>query len=82
MLCKTKKPKQTKEQSKKQQQQKQKQKNWQHFVTCLNWLALCYIRKIRNEGGNLLKYIPNAHTSCDASLGAQTEELHFFLFLQ
>ena len=36
MLCKTKKPKQTKEQNKKQQQQKKKKKNLQHFLTCLN----------------------------------------------
>ena len=36
MLCKTKKPKQTKEQNKKQQQQQQKQTNLQHFLTCLN----------------------------------------------
>ena len=37
MLCKTKKPKQTKEQNKKQQQQqKNKKKNLQHFLTCLN----------------------------------------------
>ena len=60
MLCKTKKPKQTKEQNKKQQQQKKKKKK-----SCSTFL-LAYIgdiRKIRNEGGNLLKYIPNAHTS-------------------
>ena len=36
MLCKTKKPKQTKEQNKKQQQQQKKQTNLQHFLTCLN----------------------------------------------